>query len=162
MILKPEGIIAVIDRREQLPYDLRPLKSVPGSLQSGDYSLLGLESDVALERKTVDDLAHCIGQDRDRFIRELERLQSFRHVALVVEGDWRHLTEGQYRSRLNPKSAANSIISWISKYRVPVVFVGDREAGQDFVKNFLYLTARAEWERLSQFSEAVEGREVER
>ena len=107
----------------------------------------------------MDDLAHCIGLDRDRFLRELERLQGVRHACVVIEGDWRHLTEGRYRSRLNPKSAANSIISWISKYRVPVMFVGSREAGESFTKNFLFLTAKSEMERLRKFQEVLESRE---
>ena len=160
MILKPENVTVIVDSREQLPYSLQPLQSVQGTLQSGDYSVRGLEHDLAVERKSVDDLAHCIGQDRDRFVRELERLQGIRHACIVVEGDWRHLTEGHYRSRLNPKSAANSITSWISKFGIPIVFVGDREAGESFVRNFLYLTARAEFERLNQFQKAMAG-EVE-
>lgn len=156
MTLKPEDVTVIVDSREQLPYSLQPLQSVPGSLQSGDYSLLGMERDVAIERKSVGDLIGCMtGEGRLRFLRELERLQGIRHAAVVVEGSWQHLVEGQYRSNLNPKSATNSVTSWISKFSVPFAFVGSREDGESFTRNFLYLTAKAEWERLQQFSKGV-------
>ena len=62
-----EGITAVVDTREQRPLDLTPLKSVPGTLATGDYSVRGLEHVVAIERKSLDDLLGCIGRDRARF-----------------------------------------------------------------------------------------------
>ena len=155
--LRQEDVVAVIDSREQLPYSLEPLQTVQGTLQTGDYSVRGLERDLTVERKSVGDLIGCMtGEGRERFTRELERLQAFRHVAIVVEGDWMTLVNGGYRSKLNPKSATNSVTSWISKYAVPFVFVGDREAGQDFVRNFLFLTAKAEMLRLEAFRKSLD------
>ncbi len=153
----PSAVTALIDSREQRPYVLHPLQSVTATLQSGDYSIRGLERDLAVERKSVDDLVQCIGPERERFLRELERLQAYSHCCVVVEGDWQQLTEGQYRSRLNPKSAANSVTSWMSKYGVPFAFVGNREAGESFTRNFLFLTARAEWQRLQDLQQAMDG-----
>ena len=48
--LSPEELVAVIDSREQQPLDLAPLRSRIGTLATGDYSLRGLESVIAIER----------------------------------------------------------------------------------------------------------------
>ncbi len=62
--LKPEHVVAVIDTREQLPLDLTPLRAVEGTLTTGDYSVVGLEHVVAIERKSLPDLLGCIGRAR--------------------------------------------------------------------------------------------------
>ena len=64
--LRPEHVVAIIDTREQLPLDLSPLQSVAGSLTTGDYSVRGLESIIAIERKGLSDLLGCVGQERER------------------------------------------------------------------------------------------------
>ena len=49
--LRPGQVVAVIDTREQLPLDLTPLRTEPGTLPTGDYSVRGLEQVVSVERK---------------------------------------------------------------------------------------------------------------
>jgi len=39
--LKPEAVTAIIDTREQMPLDLSPLQTVTGTLDTGDYSIVG-------------------------------------------------------------------------------------------------------------------------
>ncbi|WP_241160230.1 hypothetical protein [Desulfovibrio sp. ZJ369] len=46
---------------------------VAGSLTVGDYSLEGLTDKVAVERKELPDLVQCLGRERERFERELQR-----------------------------------------------------------------------------------------
>ncbi len=51
----------ITDTREQTPlvFEHLPSEHLPserGSLQSGDYSILGLEHDFAIERKSIPDL----------------------------------------------------------------------------------------------------------
>ena len=72
--LKPDQVVAIIDTREQAPLDLSPLRSEAGTLATGDYSVKGLVNVVAIERKSLTDLLGCIGQDRERFDREVIRL----------------------------------------------------------------------------------------
>lgn len=57
--LTPQEITALIDTREQEPLDLSPLRSARRRLTTGDYSLQGLEHVVAIERKSLTDLAVC-------------------------------------------------------------------------------------------------------
>lgn len=90
----------VVDTREQLPYTFDGLhtdRSAPGgrrrivvdrriaTLQQGDYSLVGHESRVAVERKSLADLFGTLGQGRERFQRELLRLAGLDRAAIVVE-----------------------------------------------------------------------------
>ncbi len=77
--LKPEHVVAIVDTREQLPLGLTPLQSVEGTLTTGDYSVAGLKHVVAIERKSLPDLLGCIGQQRDRFDREVQRLLAYPH-----------------------------------------------------------------------------------
>ena len=47
-------------------------------LDTGDYSLLGLEDKVCIERKgRVSELAINLGKDKHRFMREIERMKEF-------------------------------------------------------------------------------------
>jgi ERCC4-type nuclease len=94
--LKPENVAAVIDTREQCPLDLSPLRSVAGTLTTGDYSVQGLETVVAVERKSLGDLLGCIGQYRERFDREVQRLLAYSCRAIVVEATWPDLEQGEW------------------------------------------------------------------
>ena len=62
--LRPAEVYAIIDSREQMPFDLVPLRTRAGTLQAGDYSIQGLESLVAIERKSLPDLLSCIAGER--------------------------------------------------------------------------------------------------
>src|SRR4030081_926981 len=79
--------IIVVDTREQEPLVFSRLRSVSGTLITGDYSVKGLECLFAIERKSIGDLvACCMGENRQRFERELHRLRGFRFARLLVVG----------------------------------------------------------------------------
>lgn len=139
--LKPEDMIVIIDRREQLPYDLHPFKMIPGTLKSGDYSIRGFEDKVSVERKTLADWISSISQGRDRFEREIERLLSFESKMILVEGSANDIWFHKYRSKMNPKSVMGTIASFAAK-GIPVMLAGDREIAQDMCKRFLFLCAK--------------------
>src|SRR5688572_14128726 len=70
--------VLVIDTREQTPLPFERLATERGTLHTGDYSFKGGEDVFAVERKTIPDLvACCIGENRERFCRELHRLRGF-------------------------------------------------------------------------------------
>ena len=87
-MLKIQDLTAIVDTREQTPLDLAPLKTVRGTLSTGDYSIVGLEHVVAIERKSRDDLIACVGRERERFDREVKRLLAYHVRSLVVESTW--------------------------------------------------------------------------
>lgn len=124
--------IVAIDTREQLPFaftdlradadqDNRPLQihTVRATLKQGDYSLVGHEHAIALERKSIDDLYGTIGggDRRERFVRELERLAGYLVAGVIVEASWHEiLTEPPPHTQVKPKTIYRSILAWSQRY----------------------------------------------
>jgi ERCC4-type nuclease len=131
----PPGPVVAIDTREQKPY--RFPRCEVKTLPTGDYSIVGLEDRIAIERKTKDDAYSSLGQGRARFERELERLSRFDYAAIVIETSLPDFLRAPAFSRMNPKAAANSIIAWSVKYRVCVFFAGDRLHGNALTRQLL-------------------------
>lgn len=91
--------------------------TVRRGLASGDYSLAGYEARVAVERKSAEDCYGTIGQGRDRFERELERLSKMEVAFVVVEATWPQLvTEPPRFTQLSPKTVFRSIVAWQVRY----------------------------------------------
>ena len=126
--LKQEPVTIICDTREQAPYAFEHMEI--GTLHIGDYSVKGFENEVAIERKTKSDAYGTIGQGRDRFIRELERMAKMRYAAIVVETSLPDFLIPPDHSSLNPKSAIGSLLSWSVKYNLPIFFCGDRNHAQ--------------------------------
>jgi ERCC4-type nuclease len=118
------------------------LPSTVGTLDVGDYSIRGLEHLVTVERKSVGDLLACVGRERERFKRELQRLRAYRFRLLVVQGDAATLAAGQWRSALRPSHVLGSLAAWCAQYQLPVWLAGDHDGAACFTERFLYQTAR--------------------
>lgn len=142
--IRPEQVTAIIDRREQLPLDLSPLQTTAGTLATGDYSIVGLEHVVAAERKSLSDLLGCIGGDRERFEREVQRLLAYPCRVIVVEATWADLEAGQWRSKITPSAAMGSVLGWIAA-GIPIVMAGDHARAGRYVSRLLYIAARRRW-----------------
>jgi DNA excision repair protein ERCC-4 len=142
--LPPEAVPIVIDEREQLPYDPAPMRSVPGTLAAGDYSVLHLEHRIAVERKSLPDFVSCCGPERERFERELQRLLGYETRAVVVEASWADLERGDWRSKMQPAAVVASVASWIG-WGIPIVMAGNRASGQLATMKILYYAARRHW-----------------
>ena len=132
----------IIDSREQHPWSFSNLPSEPGSLSTGDYSIVGLTHLVAVERKSLPDLLACIGYERDRFKRELQRLRAYRFRALIIEASYADLECGEWRSKIQPASVLGSLAAWQAQYALPIWLAGDHKAGAEFCERFLYQAAR--------------------
>ena len=122
---KKQQITVVIDSREQKPFRFE--NSVVKALDSGDYSLLGYEDRISVERKTHADLFASLGKGRRRFERELQRLSKLDYAAIVIETGLPSLMRQPPFSQMNPKSVVNTLLSWSIKYGVHVFFAGDRK-----------------------------------
>ena len=137
-----ESITIVVDTREQRPYRFSH-PTVTAALPTGDYSLLGFEDKVIIERKSIEDLVSCLkGTNRGRFERELQRSRALDYFALVVECSLSDLAAGAYRSEMSPASVVQSIIALSVRYRVPVFFAESREMGTRITESILEKYAR--------------------
>lgn len=151
----------VQDSREQQPFSFThpryEVELVCATLSVGDYSLVALEDKVAVERKELPDLVQCLGRERERFERELQRGAALEAFAVVIEASWADLAGGAYRSKLQPHAACQSVLAFMSRYRVPFIFAGSRAAAEYATWGFLrqYLEgARKRWKAIATAQEA--------
>lgn len=133
------GIVVIADTREQEPFVLTPTRitTVRRALAAGDYSVVGLEERVAVERKTIEDLVKTVVLDRERFERELAKLATYDAACVVVEGGLRDILDGNYRSGIHPNSVFGAVMAIIVDHRIPVFFCGDRQAARTFTEGYL-------------------------
>lgn len=159
-LIHPTDVTAVIDTREQTPLDVSPLRSVTGTLATGDYSVLGLEHMVSVERKSLPDFLSCVGRERERFEREIQRLLGYECRAIVVEATWTEVEAGNWllgmnhypwRSKVVPAAAVGSALGWIAQ-GIPVVMAGSHDRASQFVSRLLFTAARRRWNELQSFA----------
>ena len=131
------GFTIVTDTREQLPYVYEG--AVVKTLATGDYSILGLEDRVAIERKSKPDAYASLGRGRARFRREVERLALLDYAAIVVEDTVPGFLQRPPHSQMRPKSAIASLLAWSVRYRIAVFFAGDRAHGRALTQKLLQM-----------------------
>jgi ERCC4-type nuclease len=151
------SLAVLIDRREKSPYPFTgftadekdgglPLRVLTRTVElcSGDYSLAGLGDEVAIERKSLEDLFHTLGQARPRFEKELTRLSALSFAAVVVEAELSTILEHPpAESQLSPKVVIWSIMHY--QLRFPTIhwwFTPGRRAGEVVTFRLLEAFAR--------------------
>jgi len=154
--IHPQDVTAIIDSREQLPLDLSPLQSTTGTLTTGDYSVVGLEDVVAVERKSLPDLIACVGRERERFDREAQRLLAYPTRALIVESSWREIELGQWRGKVKPQAVTGSLLGWIAA-GLPVVMADNHHRAGQYVARILFIAARRRWREARSLVKSCEG-----
>jgi DNA excision repair protein ERCC-4 len=120
----------IVDSREQQPFlffDIRAdakdgnrpvqVQTKVAGLAAGDYSIEGFEDRIAIERKSFEDLFSTLSHGRDRFERELERLNALQFAAVVTEASWRDIAYYQpHHSRMRSKSVVRSIFAFSVRF----------------------------------------------
>lgn len=128
-ILIPKWTL-IVDNREQAPWSFEDItigtgKSMKqlkltienGTLPTGDYSIKGFESQVAIERKSKEDLFGTLSRGRDRFIQELARLNEMKFAAVLIEAEWYDcMMNPPLRSRLAPVSMNGMTIAFAVRF----------------------------------------------
>lgn len=119
----------VIDSREKAPYAFDRTRYVVErrALAAGDYSLVGAEDRVAVERKSLDDFVSTVIHARDRFHEELRKLVTYDFACIVVEASVRDIIERRYTGGAHPSSVLGAAMSISVNWRLPVHFYGDRQ-----------------------------------
>lgn len=160
---KAEALAIVVDSREQAPFAFaghacyEGTTVEAGTLATGDYSIKGLESLVAVERKSLPDLVGCLGKERERFVRELERGRGLEAFCVVCEGTWQELAQGQYRGMLRPHSACQSVAAFMARFGIPFMFAGSRAGAEYVTWSFLRQYAEGKRKQLKAIEKALAG-----
>ena len=123
------------------------------TLATGDYSIAGAESLIAIERKSLDDLIGSLTSGRERFERELHRGKALDYFAIVIEARLSDLSNGRYQSKMNPRAAIQSLLAFSVRYGLPIFFAENRDYGQRLTESLLLKFAREQGKRADIFNQ---------
>ncbi len=135
--------VIVCDTREQDPLPIASLPVIRSGLYTGDYSVSGLESIFAVERKSIGDLVSCCAaSNRERFENELHRLRGFHFRRLLVIGTLAEIERGGYRSTIRPAAVLGTLAAFEVRYALPIVFAPTPSEGAALVERWAWYAAR--------------------
>jgi ERCC4-type nuclease len=150
--------VIVCDTREQEPLPIVRLPVILGTLYTGDYSLAGLQSVFAVERKSIPDLvACCAASNRERFENELHRLRGFRFRRLLVIGTRQDIEAGAYRSSIRPAAVLGTLYAFECRYDCAVVFAPTPAEGAALVERWTWYAAREHVEQVNALLRGATG-----
>lgn len=136
----------VTDSREQLPL----WSGLCKGLKVGDYSLEGYEEEIAIERKSLADLAGTLGKGHPRFRRELDKAKDYKYFAIVIEGSATKLEKKQWyqshRCKMKGFVLAKILFTLHVKYGINVFFAENRSDARVIIRNIFtaYLKTKEE------------------
>ena len=134
-----DGAVVLIDTREQRPLSFRH-ESRRATLATGDYGIQGPDGqafNIAIERKSLDDLIGSLCQGRERFEREFQRADELDYFALVIEASLSDIATGEYSSQMDPGAVIQTLISWSVRYGVPVWLADSRSYAARMIESLL-------------------------
>lgn len=135
----------LIDTREQERTAYNFPEEIPTErtkLEEGDYTIKGFEGLVAVERKTLDDFAQSIMEER--FWKEIERVQAkgYHTFIVVIEASMLDIHNKKYTSEIKPASLLGAL-SALAVRNVPAILCDTRQTAAHYTYSFL----RYCWER---------------
>ena len=146
-----KSLVAIVDTREQRPLALG-LTQVRATLQTGDYTLRGLEDQGCVERKSLGYLVGCMTSGRERFEREMQRMLAFPQRVVVVESSFGEMSRGEHRSQLPGLTAINTVASWTGRFEMPFIFAETRDNAAKYITHFMVAAAKRAHQRLKLLS----------
>jgi len=136
------GITIVIDTREQRPLLFSDrVQTVRATVPSGaDYTVLGHESEIGIERKSLDDLVGSLTANRARFARSLVKLRERQWRLILIEAPLTAMLAGWYHSKVNPSALLGSVCG-IMTDGIPVCFADDATHAAQLAERWLVKAA---------------------
>lgn len=135
----------VTDSREQAGYLFKgkeaEAKIVMKKLDVGDYSLEGYENEIVIERKRLFELFNNFAADRERFMREIDRMKNIPHKFLLIEDSFEKLIGLINSPRLPGKTTVKlvvaTLISLMIKNNLKVVFAANPKLAEQLAYRIL-------------------------
>lgn len=134
-IVRTAGVpkpVVLVDTRERQPFPL--LANHPNwiggekraTLKTGDYTVEGMESLLALERKNLPDIVSCTVVNRRRFLTCCNRLTKFRWKAILIEASYEDLktdcAEYGVESEVHPNAVVGTLDAIEAKLGIPIIY----------------------------------------
>jgi ERCC4-type nuclease len=134
--------VVIIDSAEHMGYNFCRFSnwfegSIRKRLPTGDYSLVGFEEEITIERKTLSDLVSSVITCRSAFIDKCERMSKFRKSCIVVEASLAEVKSEYECSQAQPNAVLGSIIAAQERWDIPVYFLDDFILAEEFVASML-------------------------
>lgn len=128
MRLTAEEILVDDREKNELDFSHTPVLKVRRErLETGDYTTPDLRGYAAIERKSIDDLATCVGTDRERFESQIQRGSELEYFEVHIDVP-RHLIQEyadesakscpHYYSNVYPASITGTVDAWEERYDV--------------------------------------------
>jgi len=141
----------LVDTREQLPFEFLNVpnwieKTKKKKLDVGDYSIEGMEDQIALERKTLTDLITTLMQHRKRFFKLCEKLTKYRWRALLIEATYEDVKSpyDDLNTAAHPNAVSGSLDALEARFGIPVIYtsfyrsLSEEKAASWLSKHFTY------------------------
>lgn len=130
----------IVDTREQIPWEFENYAIASKKLDSGDYSVEGLEEVFAIERKrTVSEIANNITESR--FKNVLDRLEKFKHKFILLEFTLNNVMDYPVGStvpkrmwhvlKITGKYILKYLIEINIKHNIHIIYCGNRENAEE-------------------------------
>jgi hypothetical protein len=143
--------VVAVDTREQAPWPFGNLviggkqwivKREVKTLSTGDYSIVGCEDRICIERKSPEDFTSTISTGNARFRAEHERMQAIikdgagvgHFCCTIVEGCMAAICDELDSPTSGRRITSDVVIGWTAswprRYQVPIFFAGDRRRAE--------------------------------
>ena len=133
------------DRHVSEWFEKHKVQTITRKLDTGDYSCqlgdMTMEREIVVERKhNLDEICGNFTVERERFEREFLRAKAYgTKVVLIVENSsWTDIFLGNYRSKVQPKSLIGSLLSWMVRYNITILFCKPEESARIMWGIFYY------------------------
>ena len=115
----------IIDTREKKPFSLAGLDTIRQGLRVGDYSIMGFQDIVGIERKSMMDFYFTFGSGYQRFCSEMKSINEMPFGYMIVEAPLEKcLTAYRKSKKLKPELSNLVKMNWQDfKARFPNVSV---------------------------------------
>jgi len=147
----------VVDTREKIPFDYEGEEEfaaiIHEKLDSGDYSLKGLEDKIVIERKlNADELFNNFTKGKERIFAEFERIRNHKVKILIIEQSCEDILNPQNYyinkrglNKFDIKMPVAVVITNLNilmiEYGIQVVFAGTK--ARSMTKNLLLAAYKA-------------------
>lgn len=137
------------DTREKKPVEFAAHGAVESveiaKLDTGDYSVKGMESVLMIERKaSVDEVFMCLGVQWGRFEKEMERAKPYKYKYLVIEANLSQIYYGSSYSNMSGKFIVARLLAIQHKYGVIPIFVGKGQHVSTYIVQLMKIIRLAE------------------
>jgi len=128
----PDGFTMIMDTREQIALFEPQNWIIDKGLKTGDFSILGFEDAITIERKSLPDLFGTLGKGRERFEKEIVRMKKMNWYGMMIEGSEDDTMREQEWSTM----VVNQIYHALSSYQIQglhIYYAGSKGRARDWV-----------------------------